>query len=202
MTAPHGSEQLSVVAFGLVVLFGRGRQRWWLFGAGVVGSIGLAGCVVFRLRNIQPKFLRSHCTKKATTTPAMTKASGGGQFIRTSDWQQVRHRQHQPVEVMTQGLEQPAVGGMGEEAGAQSAECPLDATLQPPEGAGSGVIVDAEFPVKVSAFQIPKPTYLGVGVRDEIQVKVVEVPPGLRVTPVLSGNASPRSSRKIRLCAE
>jgi polyisoprenoid-binding protein YceI len=36
----------------------------------------------------------------------------------------------------------------------------------------AGVVVDAEFPVKVSEFQIPKPTYLGVGVRDEIQVKV------------------------------
>ena len=32
--------------------------------------------------------------------------------------------------------------------------------------------VDAEFPLKVSEFSIPKPTYLGVGVRDEIQVKV------------------------------
>ena len=32
--------------------------------------------------------------------------------------------------------------------------------------------VDAEFPLKVSEFQIPKPTYLGVGVKDEIQVKV------------------------------
>src|SRR5215216_2549365 len=32
--------------------------------------------------------------------------------------------------------------------------------------------VNAEFPVKVSEFDIPKPTYLGVGVRDEIQVKV------------------------------
>ena len=32
--------------------------------------------------------------------------------------------------------------------------------------------VDAEFPLKVSEFEIPKPTYLGVGVRDEIQVKV------------------------------
>jgi len=32
--------------------------------------------------------------------------------------------------------------------------------------------VDAEFPLKVSDFEIPKPTYLGVGVRDEIQVKV------------------------------
>ena len=33
--------------------------------------------------------------------------------------------------------------------------------------------VQAQFPIKVSSFQIPKPTYLGVGVRDEIQVKVV-----------------------------
>jgi polyisoprenoid-binding protein YceI len=32
--------------------------------------------------------------------------------------------------------------------------------------------VDAEFPLKVSDFQIPKPSYLGVGVRDEVQVKV------------------------------
>jgi polyisoprenoid-binding protein YceI len=35
-----------------------------------------------------------------------------------------------------------------------------------------GVQVEAQFPIKVSEFQIPKPTYLGVGVRDEIQVKV------------------------------
>jgi polyisoprenoid-binding protein YceI len=33
--------------------------------------------------------------------------------------------------------------------------------------------VQAQFPIHVSAFQIPKPTYLGVGVRDEIQIKVV-----------------------------
>jgi len=33
--------------------------------------------------------------------------------------------------------------------------------------------VQAQFPIKVSAFQIPKPTYLGVGVRDELQIKVV-----------------------------
>ena len=33
--------------------------------------------------------------------------------------------------------------------------------------------VQAQFPIRVSAFQIPKPTYLGVGVRDEIQIKVV-----------------------------
>ena len=32
--------------------------------------------------------------------------------------------------------------------------------------------VQAQFPVKVSEFQIPPPTYLGVGVRDEIQIKV------------------------------
>jgi polyisoprenoid-binding protein YceI len=32
--------------------------------------------------------------------------------------------------------------------------------------------VQAEFPIKVSEFQIPKPTYLGVGVRDEILIKV------------------------------
>jgi len=32
--------------------------------------------------------------------------------------------------------------------------------------------VDAEFPLKVSEFEIPKPTYLGVGVRDEIRVTV------------------------------
>ena len=32
--------------------------------------------------------------------------------------------------------------------------------------------VDAEFRLKVSEFEIQKPTYLGVGVRDEIQVKV------------------------------
>ena len=33
--------------------------------------------------------------------------------------------------------------------------------------------VQAQFPIRVSAFRIPKPTYLGVGVRDEIQIKVV-----------------------------
>jgi len=34
------------------------------------------------------------------------------------------------------------------------------------------VRVTAEFPVKISEFQIAKPTYLGVGVKDEVQVKV------------------------------
>ena len=34
------------------------------------------------------------------------------------------------------------------------------------------VRVEAQFPVKVSEFAIPKPTYLGVGVADDVQVKV------------------------------
>jgi polyisoprenoid-binding protein YceI len=34
------------------------------------------------------------------------------------------------------------------------------------------VRVQAQFPVRVSDFEIPKPSYLGVGVRDEVQVKV------------------------------
>jgi polyisoprenoid-binding protein YceI len=32
--------------------------------------------------------------------------------------------------------------------------------------------VQAQFPVKVSEFEIPAPSYLGVGVKDEIQIKV------------------------------
>jgi len=45
--------------------------------------------------------------------------------------------------------------------------------------------VDAEFPLKVSEFEIPKPTYLGVGVRDEIQVKVA-----FNATPVTATTAT------------
>jgi polyisoprenoid-binding protein YceI len=37
---------------------------------------------------------------------------------------------------------------------------------------GGKIHVQAQFPVKVSEFDIPAPTYLGVGVRDEIQIKV------------------------------
>lgn len=37
---------------------------------------------------------------------------------------------------------------------------------------GSGVTVKASFPVKLAEFGIPEPRYLGVGVRDEVQVKV------------------------------
>jgi hypothetical protein len=32
--------------------------------------------------------------------------------------------------------------------------------------------VQAQFALKVSDFEIPAPTYLGIGVRDEIQIKV------------------------------
>lgn len=39
-----------VVALGLVVLLGRGRQRWWLAGAGVVGSLGILSVPVLRER--------------------------------------------------------------------------------------------------------------------------------------------------------
>jgi polyisoprenoid-binding protein YceI len=42
-----------------------------------------------------------------------------------------------------------------------------------------GYSVEAEFPVKVSDFNIPKPTYLGVGVQDRIKIKIA-----LTVTPV------------------
>jgi polyisoprenoid-binding protein YceI len=37
---------------------------------------------------------------------------------------------------------------------------------------GSQIRVQAQFPIKVSEFAIAEPIYLGVGVRDEIQVKV------------------------------
>jgi polyisoprenoid-binding protein YceI len=37
---------------------------------------------------------------------------------------------------------------------------------------GKGFRVEATFPLQISAFQIPEPKYLGVGVQDEITVKV------------------------------
>jgi len=44
---------------------------------------------------------------------------------------------------------------------------------------GGRIRVQAQFPLKVSEFEIPKPTYLGVGVRDEIEIKVnMTVVPG------------------------
>ena len=49
---------------------------------------------------------------------------------------------------------------------------------------GKGYKVDATFPVKISAFQIPEPTYLGVGVSDEVSVRVTltAAPDAPRVT--------------------
>ena len=44
------------------------------------------------------------------------------------------------------------------------------ADLQPD---GKAYKVDASFPLHISAFQIPEPTYLGVGVSDEITIHVV-----------------------------
>ena len=38
---------------------------------------------------------------------------------------------------------------------------------------GKGYRVDATFPLQISKFQIPEPTYLGVGVSDQISVHVV-----------------------------
>jgi polyisoprenoid-binding protein YceI len=37
---------------------------------------------------------------------------------------------------------------------------------------GDGYRVEAAFPVSISEFEIPDPTYLGVGVKDQVQVRV------------------------------
>jgi polyisoprenoid-binding protein YceI len=37
---------------------------------------------------------------------------------------------------------------------------------------GSDVRIDASFPVNLPDFGIPEPRYLGVGVKDQVQVKV------------------------------
>ncbi len=50
---------------------------------------------------------------------------------------------------------------------------------------GSSVHVDATFPVSISDYGIPKPQYLGVGVRNEVQVKV-----SLVATPAAAAAAS------------
>jgi len=47
---------------------------------------------------------------------------------------------------------------------------------------GDQVTVRAQFPVRVSDFAIPQPSYLGVGVRDEIQVKVSMIVSPMAVT--------------------
>jgi hypothetical protein len=36
----------------------------------------------------------------------------------------------------------------------------------------AGYRVDASFPIRTAEFGIPEPTYLGVGVKDEVQVRV------------------------------
>jgi len=55
---------------------------------------------------------------------------------------------------------------------------------------GKGYKVDATFPLKISAFQIPEPTYLGVGVSDEITIHVVltAAPGAARATATTSGS--------------
>lgn len=52
---------------------------------------------------------------------------------------------------------------------------------------GSGYRMEATFPVKVADFQIPEPTYLGVGVADEVVVRV-----NLNAAPVATTVASGR----------
>lgn len=50
MTLSRSALGTVVVALGLVVLLGRGRQRWWLVGAGVVGGLGALSVPVVRER--------------------------------------------------------------------------------------------------------------------------------------------------------
>lgn len=50
------------------------------------------------------------------------------------------------------------------------------------QGDDKGYRVEASFPLKISDFQIPEPTYLGVGVQNEITVKVT-----LATSPAPSG---------------
>jgi polyisoprenoid-binding protein YceI len=59
---------------------------------------------------------------------------------------------------------------------------------------GKGYRVQATFPLQISAFQIPEPTYLGVGVKDEItvQVNLVAAPAAAATT---TSAAAPGSSR-------
>ena len=55
---------------------------------------------------------------------------------------------------------------------------------------GKAYKVDANFPLKISAFQIPEPTYLGVGVSDEITIHVVltAAPAAPRATATTQGS--------------
>jgi polyisoprenoid-binding protein YceI len=69
----------------------------------------------------------------------------------------------------------------------QSKQVSGTAELQRRDGS---IQVQARFPLRLSEFQIPSPTYLGVGVRDDIQLNVVltAVPDGSHV----AGNRSSR----------
>ena len=58
---------------------------------------------------------------------------------------------------------------------------------------GKGYKVDATFPLKISAFQIPEPTYLGVGVSDEISIHVV-----LTASPAAAPRATTNSQSGTR----
>ncbi len=51
---------------------------------------------------------------------------------------------------------------------------------------GNAVRVEASFPVSIASFGIPKPQYLGVGVRDEVTVNV-----SLTASPAQSAGATP-----------
>jgi polyisoprenoid-binding protein YceI len=55
---------------------------------------------------------------------------------------------------------------------------------------GKGYRVQASFPLQISAFQIPEPTYLGVGVKDEITVQV-----NLVAAPAAAATSAPAGSR-------
>lgn len=50
MTLSRSALGTVVVAFGLVVLLSRSRQRWWLVGAGLLGSVGALAIPVLRER--------------------------------------------------------------------------------------------------------------------------------------------------------
>jgi polyisoprenoid-binding protein YceI len=60
---------------------------------------------------------------------------------------------------------------------------------------GGHLRVQAQFPIRVSEFRIPAPTYLGVGVRDEIQVKVTLTAVPSAVARTASANGTVARSR-------
>lgn len=56
---------------------------------------------------------------------------------------------------------------------------------------GKGYKLEATFPVRVSEFQIPEPTYLGVGVQDEVTIRVT-----LTAAPAAATTAAGGSQQK------